>query len=303
MVIFAVLAGASAGAGLMVGCGSDDSVVHPPFDGSIDGNKPDTGPVADAGPDARRDSGIRYDAGPPVFESYSRQITSLWCQKLQGCCALPQGFDLKRCEDVFNNSANVEGPALNRPLAKYLYDGGNPNIAFSATKARECFDAINDIGCGAQSAESFKRMYDICLGAAEGKLGANESGCAGSPECKRPNHCEKVGDASTGVCLGPRAEDAGCSPAADDYYEPQAECGYLITGDPRFCANLDTSAGAEVDGGRNVCTKQRPNGADCNAAAECVSGLCGSSLKCVAADNIGTEDVCKFYIPDAGDGG
>jgi len=315
------------------GCASDDTIVRPPYDASSDGTTPPPadGSTNDSSPDGATDGGkdgatdggtdaadsgtvVKSDAGPPVFTTFSQQINHLWCEKLASCCGATT-FNLKLCEDTFNNLANIPGPALNRAVSPYLYDGGNDHITFHQDAAQQCFDAINNLHCSqSETAATFKSVHDQCLAATTGNLRLGDTGCRGSPECASPNHCDKADAAATGTCARPRDLDAGCDLGELDdaqiertggqFYEPQAQCGYLITGNPLYCANPDTYVGW-VDGGRQNCATPSPSGAKCFANIECQSNICTISATgqgtCQDQDVIDSTTTCNAYRkPDGG---
>lgn len=335
-VLAGIIAVSGGVAGTMVGCSSDDSV----------GDTGDGGGTTDAtsggdvivtgdsgGGDSGRDSGgdtgtadtgPKFDAGVPTLLTYSDQINSIICQHLAFCCtgtATGGDFDTAKCENVFANTPNATGLGLNRAFAPYV-DGGH--IQFDAQKAQKCFDDVNALGCGAVSANTLMTLQADCLAAAVGTIPADSTGCAGSAECVPPAHCEVAdGGGSTGTCRAPKAQGALCDPgtfAGGKFYEAQAECGKLVTGIPRYCANQDTWVGCgpvadagNVDcvTGTNTCQPQLALDAGCYLNVECLSNLCGASHdpatdlvgagQCSDTADLAAPATCTFYrIVDAG---
>jgi len=329
-LLFTVAAAGGASTAAVAGCSSDDPAVQSGPDGSTDGKVSaqdaptdtrdpdatvppqndaslDAGVDADAdardsSTDAQADSGPALDAGPPVFERFSDQINQQWCRKLARCCG-PDTFDYVRCESDLARTANDPGPALNRVVAPYLFDGGNDHITWDPAKAQTCFNDIDALACGNQNAEVFKRVHEDCLAAVKGNVKVGESGCRGSPECAPSNHCDKPDGAATGVCVAPRALDAGCDLGmyeqdggrhpGGQLFEPQAQCGYLVTGSPRYCANPDTYAG------RQNCANPSPRGTQCFVDVECASNICmvdtSGTGTCADSKEVASAATCAAY--------
>ncbi len=329
-VLFSVALGAGGGAALMEGCASDDTIVHPPPpDGSVDGSRPD-GNGTDAGTDASDanilDSQTHFDVGPPQLGTYVDQVTRLYCEKVATCCG--DSFDVENCVRNYKLVPNP-GAVFNDPDLPYL-DGGHMKLV--ADKAQSCFDQINKLSCGA-TAGSLKTLYDTCVAGAVGTIPTGASGCKGSPECVPNDHCELEGGApadggAIGTCVPPRAlnescplgnwsADNGLRPGTPGYfYESQAQCGYLVTGNPYYCANYDTNEGFEADGGNYPkCRPQVPVGANCYTHTECATLYCdgivtlpdGTVNAGTCSDNplIGVKAICDANTKaDAGsDGG
>ena len=332
-VLAGVVAVSGGLAGMMVGCSSDDSVGETSDgggttdgttggDSSYDSGGGDSG---DSGGDAGRDTGPKFDAGAPTLLTYSDQINAILCQHLAFCCTGTTSggdFDIAKCETVFGSTPNATGLGLNRAFAPYV-DGGH--IQFDAAKAQKCFDDINSLGCGAVSSNTLLTLQADCLAAAAGTIAADATGCAGSAECVPPAHCEVAdGGGSTGTCRAPKAQGALCDPGTfvgGKFYEAQAECGKLVTGIPRYCANQDTWVGcgpvADDAGnvncvtGTNTCQSQLPLDAGCYLNVECLSNLCGNSHdnattlvgagQCTDTADLNPPATCQFYsIVDAG---
>jgi len=307
-VLFSVAAGCGAAGAMLAACASDDIVVHPDGgpDATVDSG-PDTGRDtgtdaqgdADAGPgDAALDSNTNFDAGTPELARYVEQVTELYCQKTAFCCG-ESNFDYAKCKRIFMAKPNP-GAVLNNPAQAFL-DGGRMQL--NAAAAQKCFDDINKLSCGA-TAGSLRKTYDDCLAGAVGTIpvGAGQPACKGSPECVQPAHCELadggLANGSTpGSCAAPRPTGALCDygqydeegnlrPGASNlFYEPQAQCGNMLSGNPGYCANADTYYGWDQDGGR-VC--QPPSGMDagCYVHMECTTSYC---------DGVSVDDAGYVY--------
>jgi hypothetical protein len=335
-----------AGAGIVVGCGSqesDDSALAlqsdtrddkgEPIDHEVDAGKPATDaghPSADAGAptdggttihdsgattDAcveEQDGGVQRDGGvlPPVGEPdlarYSRQINQLFCQRLASCCGQAT-FDTLKCLNTFEQPGFI-GVGQNGLFAPFQSRG---NLSFNPQSAAQCFADINNLGCGPIPASTFTALQADCLGGATGTIPAGATGCLGSAECVPPNHCDLQG--GVGTCNPPRPIGAQCSlgfylPSGDfnptgNYIEAQAECGFLLSGNPGYCANADTDVGFTTQ--TNLCAQPRATGTLCYLNTECQSGSCGVSPdpadvaigagRCSDTGTIDTPETCAFY--------
>jgi len=322
-VLFVAASGSTAAAGLFVGCSSDDTEVHPPppdgsTDGTIDGQG-DTGTGTDTGSDGGSDTGLdsgldsttNFDVGPPTRQGYVGQIAKLYCLKLATCCG-GDNFDYAGCEAAYGNEP-APGPGLNVEVARYLTNDAG-KMQLDDAKAQQCFVDINRLSCGEVSPETFKQIHADCLAGAVGTIPLGGTGCTGSPECAPPNHCDKPDGGATGTCTAPRAANAECDlgyynfdgtgRVGGNYYEPQAQCGYLLTGDPGYCANADTYVGYR-DGTRK-CSPTVANDERCWVNVECQSRFCvdidcpddGGDCQpgfCRSQDTIGTQTICNGF--------
>ncbi|WP_394848340.1 hypothetical protein LZC95_12860 [Pendulispora brunnea] len=334
-VLFSLATGCGAAGALLAACGSDDIIVHPPHDGgtdaTIDSGK-DTG--TDAGPDTGPgdggiDSTTNFDAGYPTLERYVEQVTELYCMKTAFCCG-GTDFDYAKCKRVFMAKPNP-GAVLNNPAQPFL-DGGKMKLNIEA--ATKCYEDINKLTCGA-TAGALRKTYDDCVQGAVGTIPEGQTGCKGSPECVPPGHCELAdgglpNGTTLGTCRAPRATNALCDfgqydetgtlrpGAANFFYEPQAQCGNMLSGNPGYCANADTYYGWDEDGG-HVCQPPAPLDAGCYVHMECSTSYCDGVTVDVDADTVnpghcsndpllGTQPFCdslrlKDAGTDAGDGG
>lgn len=339
-VTFCLAAVSSSAAALFIGCGSDDTAiiltvdattedvssipdgrVPPPTpDGSVppehdgDTGEPDVGVLPDADIEDVVDAQT-FDVGPPSLESYLGQINRLYCLRIGSCCG-DSTFDFEKCEQSI---ATLLVSDLQNIYQGYV-EGGN--VRLDEAKARQCFASINALGCGVAAAQITKGIYDNCLVGLSGTLAQGEFGCRSSGECAPPNHCDISSGAETGVCNPPRPEGASCSDGnrfrtgtgtissrgRSFFFEPQAQCGTLITGQPGYCANVDSFVGTNQDGGPYECRPQESLDAGCRSRVECASGVCaivdGRTTCAAGSPPIVNQATCDFYrLADAGDGG
>ncbi|WP_394837838.1 hypothetical protein LVJ94_13080 [Pendulispora rubella] len=295
-VLFSVAMGCGAGGAMLAACASDDIIVHPPkdsgSDATLDSGK-DTGTDAqtdaqsdaDAGPvDGGPDSTTNFDAGFPTLERWVEQATELYCQKTAFCCG-ESNFDYAKCKRIFMTKPNP-GAVQNNPAQPFL-DGGKMKLDIAA--ATKCYEDINKLSCGA-TAGALRKTYDDCVAGAVGTIPVGQSGCKGSPECVPPAHCELAdgglpNGTTLGTCVAPRTTNALCDygqydqegnlrpNSANLYYEPQAQCGNMLSGNPGYCANADTYYGWDLDGGR-VCQPPAGQDAGCYVHQECSTSYC-----------------------------
>ncbi len=287
-----------------------------PSDGSVDGISPDTS--ADAAQDANiQDAATQFDVGAPNLASYVDQVTRLYCLKTATCCGA--SFDVDRCIVHYET---VPGPdaVMNLPARPYL-NGGNMKLAVD--KAQKCFDDINALTCGqAAGSNALEQTYEDCLAGAVGTIPVGETGCKGSPECVPNAHCEldagvMANGKTTGSCVAPHPIGMGCPPGNIDdagarrdgapglFYESQAQCGYLMSGNPGYCANYDTNAGWVNRGTTpNRCAQQVAAGQPCYTDVECQTLFCqGENVDsngnlqpgtCSAGALFGTPSICAL---------
>jgi len=248
--------GAGGGAALMEGCASDDTIVHPPPDGSVDGSKPDTGSDTgvDGGSDANiLDSTTHFDVGPPDLNSYVYQVTRLYCLKAQTCCG-EDVFDVDKCIQLY-----MKFPARVRwrpALAPYL-DGGNMQLVMGP--AQKCFDDINQLSCGqGGGSNTLQQTYSDCVAGAVGKLAVGATGCKGSPNvvptAMRAGRWRSGRRHDLGVCRANGTTGQQCpfgNYGPDGNEKPGSPAFFTIAGfmrlpaerSPDYCANYDTNYG------------------------------------------------------------
>lgn len=297
--IFSGIVGASAlSAGLIVGCGGDDTIVGVGGDSGSDvsttDSSPDTG-SSDAGKDAQP-----FDAGKVDLSSFYAKINSTGCTWLENCCGGASNFDLNACTSLFDDPANF-GFLFTRTLQDTLDGGGN--VTFDESKADQCLGLINAMSCTdpLTSAQAIA-IRDACYGAIVGNIPAGGTGCRDSVECQPPAHCEPIGG---GTCVAPYAQGATCVLTGDTDLTALQRCGRPYTGEPRFCEVGDFLTVPEA----GVCSNPGANGTACDSPFECQSWNCDTNGTQTCADSAqlivpGPGGTCDNFLPaDAGDGG
>jgi hypothetical protein len=321
LAIVATVSGASAAT--IAGCSGDDTSVDTGNDSGSGGdgtthdvNSSDTTqPPVDGGvSDAPKDQNIP-DVETPNLLRYHEQITEQLCAKIAGCCGATT-FDLPRCKENFL-AGRAPGIGLTGAISPNL-DGGK--ITLDTAKAKQCFIDIANLGCGVLSSQALLKVQEDCLSGVVGTIPAESGGCRASGECIRPNHCDIAPGFEAGTCKPPRNLDQGCdlgiyvpddaSPgdfiqrSNDFYYEPQAQCGFLITGVPRYCANQDTVVGYNNGvNGTNTCKTQVGVDAGCYQPYECQTGICelppgatGDTVgACATSTVLSSPEICTAY--------
>lgn len=259
-LVFAMVAGVSAGLAALVACSSEDTVVNE------DGG-PDSGPDAKhdtGGDDTGTDSG-EQDAGKDVIQveaaslaDFLDQNATATCQRYAECCPAQAGktFDMAQCQ------ADFKTYGWDRSLYD-LYpsgvDGGLANsakVTYDSTLGSQCLTAVRNMTCANTPAAEFRDAWQKCFDAVKGTANAG-TGCASNAECAPGNWCDPKADGGpAGAAL--LAAGSECQPLA-------GECSYRGAGAVQ-CRDDGTGA--------YKCGAPLANGTYCDYDFTCNSGAC-----------------------------
>ena len=287
-------------AGVLLACGSDDTIVTG-NDAGFDGGAPDTGDD-DAG-QTPSDAGTDADARPLIdsglsFESFTASLADAYCGSLSRCCF---GSDTIKDGDPVDGGGAFDGGAFDRAQcvkftrqvgfeaslneAELANDAGT--VVLDQALALDCVAKVKALKCSLGRAE-FVQVRDACFQAIRGSKTA-DAGCKSTIECGPGNFC----NTSAQRCEGLRSVNDKCGDYADAGFGEEA-CSWRASGDTsRFCESYN-QAGELLPRASWACKAALANGSSCNNSAWCANGMCSLAEVSSAIEFICRDPVTYF---------
>jgi hypothetical protein len=302
-----VILGAGAAAGVVVGCGGDDTVVPVTNDASApDGSGadhfvPDTG-SSDAGADAADTSSptdggrdANFDGSPVSVTEFMTEVATKYCALVEGCCEAIDAGGTSPSKCIADNlSSGFSDSNYDLSIVVAANDGGQPaNVTIDPLGAATCLATIAALPCSYAATQQHAAL-NSCFGAAKGTLTAGQT-CTYTVECAQPGYCKYSGGA-TGVCAALEASGNNCSNVNGDVntqpFNAQEACSQRTSGNPASYCNAFNPDFSLMDASAWTCTPSLASGATCPTDNYCQTGICPTGT-CADTDTVTDINTCQ----------
>ena len=299
-LVLGVVSGALVAAGMVSGCGGDDTVVSSKdastdattgLDGSqnnIDGSMVTDG--GGGGSDGGVDSGVDGTAPFITPEQFIDQVAQTLCTRANSCC---QGIDAgaivnQKCLDVVRS---IGWQGSSGDIARLIADqDAGPDsgqslatVTFDLNGIQECLNAVKLIPCSVGSTLDIQAIQACYIDSVHGKQTTGKT-CKYAAECTQPAYCAYTTDGgATGTCQPLVGSGGNCANVTGTGYVQAGNgsqaCSRRATGTgqatPLFCDNINPDFSIK-SADQWTCQPAKGLGSACLFNPSCKSEICNS---------------------------